>query len=281
MEEEPFIKELLHALNAQSQILFLLMAMLLILIIVLIVSQIIQLLSTKHIFKVQAEQFNKTLDIIKTLPNLLPPPNSSRDKLVVNMPGMLPTDTEQGKQEILDLADKCVEIGEKIDAHTDRRNNSKLISELVYKISTRLNLDNETCTLYFCAAMVYDIGFLDVPEEYFRAEILNTSERKILKAHVKRGKDHLNFVSDRHRIYFEEACTYHHENQDGTGYPEGLVGDKIPLIARIIHVVESYNSLVNPRSYHKILDKTSAISDLRRQTGRYDTEIIEILASII
>jgi len=278
MEEESFVQELIKALNAQSQILFLLLALLLILIIILIASQIIQILSTRSIFKGQNEQFNKTLDLIKTLPFITSQP---ADRVVVNMPGLLPTDTEQRKKDLIELADKCVVMGEKIDAHTDRRNNSKLISELVYKIATNMKIENELCTLYFCAAMVYDIGFLDVPGEYFRAEILNASEKRVLRAHVKRGKDNLDFVDSKYRLIFEEACTYHHENYDGTGYPDGLKEEKIPLIARIIHVVESYISLINPRTYHKIMDKQSAISELRRQRGVYDLDVIEALAEII
>ena len=276
--EESFVEELLKALSAQSQILFLLMGILLVLILVLIVSQIIQLVSTKNMFKAQNDQFNKTLDVIKSLSFN---PSEDRGRLVVNMPGLLPTDPATAKSELVRLADECVAMGEKIDEHTDRRNNSKLVSELVYKISTKLDLDNETCTLYFCASMVYDIGFLDVPAEYFRAEILNTTEKRILRAHVNHGKDHLGFVDEKYRKTFENASTYHHENIDGTGYPESLKGSSIPLVARIIHVVESYISLINPRSYHKILDKQSAISELQRQKGIYDPEIIEALSSII
>ena len=280
MEEvdESFVHELIKALNAQSQILVLLMVILVFLIIALIVSQIIQLFSSNKILKVQAQQFNQTLEVIKTIAYALPP---DRDPLVINMPGLLPTDNLTVQNDLADLADQCVRIGEEIDRHTDRRNNSKLVSELVYKISCQLDLDKETCALYFCAAMVYDIGFLDAPQEYFRAEILNTSEKRILRAHILHGKRNLNFVKEKYRKTFIDACTYHHENLDGTGYPEGRKGDEIPLISKIIHVVESYISLINPRNYHKILDKQSAIEELYRQKGIYDADIIKALSNII
>ena len=73
----------------------------------------------------------------------------------------------------------------------------------------------------------------------------------------------------------------HHENMDGSGSPEGLAGEQIPLGARIVHVVESYVSLVSSRGYHHALGRRRAIGELRHQGRLYDQQVVEALASVL
>jgi len=68
---------------------------------------------------------------------------------------------------------------------------------------------------------------------------------------------------------------------DGTGYPSGLKGTEIPQIAKIIHVVETFISLISRRSYREIFDKESAVQELKNHPELYDKEIVEILDSIV
>ena len=67
----------------------------------------------------------------------------------------------------------------------------------------------------------------------------------------------------------------------GTGYPAGVQGDKIPLIARIIHVVESFIALISRRNYHGIFDKESAIKELMARPNFYDQKIVDVLDSLV
>jgi HD-GYP domain-containing protein (c-di-GMP phosphodiesterase class II) len=60
---------------------------------------------------------------------------------------------------------------------------------------------------------------------------------------------------------------YHHENWDGSGYPEGLKGDNIPLSASIIHVADSYDAMTSQRSYRKPMSSTAAIEEIKRMSG--------------
>ena len=96
-----------------------------------------------------------------------------------------------------------------------------------------------------------------------------------------RFADFLDFVPQKYYTLFAEASTLHHENINGTGYPEGLKAAEIPQLPRILHVVESYVSLVKSRSYHKILNKKDAIAELKRRSGIYDPDIISILETLI
>lgn len=192
-----------------------------------------------------------------------------------------PEMTAEEKDELRNLALKCEKLGEKIDKATNRKNNSKNVSELVYKLAVRLGLNQNSAKIYFCAAMVYDAGFLALPENLLKSENLSEEQRKILQSHVEKYSDYLGFVPKKYWRTFEKAAKYHHENIDGSGYPEGLRGKNIPQVARLIRVAESYVSLVSLRSYKKICDKESAVKELESKPEFYDTEVANALDSIV
>ncbi len=188
-------------------------------------------------------------------------------------------DTE--KEELKQLAIRCEDLGAKIDMVSRRKNNSKNVSELVYKLSIELGFNQNTAMLYFCAAMVYDAGFLSVPEEILSAETLTDEQREIIKDHVNNSSEYYDFVPQKYLNIFEDAARYHHENEDGSGYPDGIKSDEIPQIAKIIHVVESYNSLISRRNYKQIKDKESAIEELLAKNNMYDEAVVKALDSIV
>lgn len=189
------------------------------------------------------------------------------------------TDAEQS--ELKKLAVECEKLGEEIDKITDRKNNSKNVSELVYKLARKLGLNHNSAKLYFCAAMVYDAGFKALPENLLKSENLSDEQRKLLQTHVEKFESYLGFVPKKFWKVFEEASKYHHENMDGSGYPEGLKGNAIPQVARLIHVAESYNSLISLRNYKQITDKESAVRELESKPKLYDSEVVKMLAVIL
>lgn len=192
-----------------------------------------------------------------------------------------PEETPEEKEEMRELATKCEDLGAKIDQATGRKNNSKNVSELVYKIAMRLGLTQARAMVYFCASMVYDAGFLAVDEELLRAETITDEEYKEIQKHVSLADEYLQFVPKRYWDVFEDAAKYHHENMDGTGKPEGLKGDKIPEIARIIRVVDSFIALSSKRSFRGGIDKDSAIEKLETEPFIYDQDVIRVLKDII
>lgn len=189
--------------------------------------------------------------------------------------------SEEDQEELKQLAIKCEEIGAKIDAATGRKNNSKNVSELVYKLSMALGLPQGMSMLYFCAAMIYDAGFLGIDPELLSATNLTDEQKAALNEHVKLAEKHLDFVPKKFWTVFEDAAMKHHENMDGSGYPNGLKGDDIPQIARLIHVVESYVSLSSKRNYRQTMDKETAIAKLREQPELYDSTVVDVLEQIV
>ena len=203
----------------------------------------------------------------------------SSPRVTASLPDVELTDSEH--QELKKLAAKCKEIGAKIDLYTSRKNNSKNVSEMVFKIANGLELNSYESMLYFCAAMVYDIGFLSVNSSLLTSESLSDEEKYQIRSHVNLGADKIDFVPEKYRSVFLDAILMHHENMDGTGYPAGVQGEKIPLIARIIHVVESFIALISRRNYHGIFDKESAIKELRTRPNFYDQKIVDVLDSLV
>ncbi|MCK9169522.1 MAG: hypothetical protein M0P01_03835 [Treponema sp.] len=192
-----------------------------------------------------------------------------------------PEETSEEKAEMRDLAAKCEDLGAKIDQATNRKNNSKNVSELVYKLAMALGLRQREAMVFFCASMVYDAGFLAVNQDLLSAETLTDAERSQLKQHVNMADKYLQFVPKRYWEVFADAANKHHENMDGSGYPDGLKGDAIPQIARLIRVAESYISLSSKRSYHEINDKETAIAKLKEEPDMYDPDVVAALESII
>ena len=189
--------------------------------------------------------------------------------------------TEEDQEELKQLAIKCEEIGAKIDAATGRKNNSKNVSELVYKLSMALGLPQGMSMLYFCASMIYDAGFLGIDPELLSATNLTDEQKQALNEHVKLAEKHLEFVPKKFWEVFEDAAVKHHENIDGSGYPNGLKGDEIPQIARLIRVAETFVSLSSKRNYRETMDKETAIAKLREQPQFYDQTVVEVLDQIV
>ena len=191
------------------------------------------------------------------------------------------TFSEEDEEELKQLAVKCEEIGQQIDNVTGRKNNSKNVSELVYKLSVQLGLPQGMAMLNFCAGMIYDAGFLAIDPDLLVATQLTEEEKAAMKEHVNLAEKHLEFVPKKYWSVFEDAATKHHENIDGTGYPHGLKGDEIPQIARLIRVAESYVSLSSKRSYRGAMDKETAVNTLKEQPGFYDQEVVDALDKIV
>lgn len=188
---------------------------------------------------------------------------------------------ENSKRKFLELQNACIELGERIDRATGRKRNSKKVSELVFKLCKVSGIDDELSLIYYCAAMVYDAGFLSVPRNILQGEHLTIKERYEVRSHVQKAGEYFTFIPEDVRRIFLDAAEFHHENADGKGYLAGLAGTKIPLIARFIRVAESYISLISTRSYKKIMDADAALAELQKKKGIYDTKILALLEKVI
>jgi putative nucleotidyltransferase with HDIG domain len=125
-------------------------------------------------------------------------------------------------------------------------------------------------------AVLHDIGKVGIPENILnKSGPLNPDEWETMKSHVKFGAKILDPLKPLSRI--REMVLHHHEFFDGSGYPDALVGDQIPLGARIIAIADAYDTITSDRTYKKARHATDALSELERcANAQFDAEIVEI-----
>ena len=117
------------------------------------------------------------------------------------------------------------------------------------------------------AALLHDIGKIGVPEDVLNKEgPLEEGERKKMQLHTVVGATILQPIQDLGEVI--KGVKYHHERYDGGGYPEGLKGDEIPLIAAIISTADTFDAMTSDRPYRKSLTQEEAIAEIKRISGK-------------
>jgi len=140
------------------------------------------------------------------------------------------------------------------------------------KIAQKLGLSKERIELIRKGALIHDIGKLGIPESILgKKSRLTSKEYQIIQEHVKIGAE---IISQSETLKSTVALIYHHhERYDGSGYPDGLKGDEIPLTAQIIAISECYDALRSDRPYRKALSSVQAMDVLNQETqqGKWDS----------
>jgi HD-GYP domain-containing protein (c-di-GMP phosphodiesterase class II) len=101
-----------------------------------------------------------------------------------------------------------------------------------------------------------------------------------MRAHVRVGHDLLRNVPALHDV--AEVVLHHHEHYDGSGYPDGMSGDEIPMPARIVAVADAYCAMITRRSYKEAYSESDARAELRRCSGtQFDPEIVDAFLAVL
>ena len=146
---------------------------------------------------------------------------------------------------------------------------------LTMLIGRRLHLENDQLREAGLAALFHDIGMLVIPKELLtRAGPLTNNEYEIIQRHAVYGADMLAESPVLRGI--APIVRAHHERIDGSGYPFGLDGTRIPLIARIVSVCDAYDAMINTQRFRTTRSVEPAIETLERYAGLYwDRRIVE------
>ncbi|HTA78509.1 MAG TPA: HD domain-containing phosphohydrolase [Terracidiphilus sp.] len=154
--------------------------------------------------------------------------------------------------------------------HCDR------LSSYSEALGRRLGLPGELCVALRRAGVVHDVGKIGVPEHVLlKKGPLTEEEWAIMEQHPATGERICHPLrSFRHVL---PIIRHHHEKLDGTGYPDGLRGEEIPLTARILQVTDIYDALVTDRPYRAALSHESAIEIMRNEAARgwWDSHLID------
>ena len=156
---------------------------------------------------------------------------------------------------------------------------SILFPDLVSRILDKLCATEEDKKSAIYVSVCYDLGLVSIDEAVMKKKKLTSSELRSVKAHPYTTVallDSLEFPDN-----VKKAILHHHERYDGRGYPDGLTGDKIPFIARVIAVVDAFNALIEDRPYHSAIKKSEAMTEIRNGSGSlYDPLVVKALEEV-
>jgi HD-GYP domain-containing protein (c-di-GMP phosphodiesterase class II) len=157
-----------------------------------------------------------------------------------------------------------------------------MVTVLSLRIGIRLNLSSEQLLELGIASLFHDVGSAFLPLSLLnRPGKLTDEEFDMVKEHVKKGAEYLerNFSLS---PAMSQGVLQHHENYDGTGYPNGLRRKNISLYGRIIAVCDVYDALVSKRAFRAAMYPVAALDVLQQQSDRkFDPDIVDVLDSII
>lgn len=154
--------------------------------------------------------------------------------------------------------------------HSDR------VSAICVKIGKVMKLDLEALKELEVAGLLHDIGKIAISDDVLnKPGKLTEFEYDEIKKHPEIGYQILKSVDAYSSL--AEYVLSHHERQDGNGYPRGLTGNNIPLIAKIITLADAVEAMTSDRPYRKALSEEEIISELRAHSGtQFDPELVEI-----
>lgn len=164
--------------------------------------------------------------------------------------------------------------------HTER------VTNISVEIAKRLSYGNKKeytekflDSLRF-GALLHDIGKIGVPESILNKQgPLTPEEMEKMRQHTLLGSTILQPITELGDTIL--AVKYHHERFDGSGYPEGLKGNEIPIQAAIISVADAYDAMTSDRPYRKGLSREQALAELRKSSGtQFDPRVVNVLCEL-
>ena len=184
------------------------------------------------------------------------------------------------------LRDRATEAMESLAAAVDARDtytagHSRRVQEIAISIGRGLALDESELESLSFAALFHDIGKLAVPDDVLlKPGPLDARDWWVVRRHSEAGEriiGHLGFLADA-----TPAIRHHHEHFDGSGYPDGLRGQEIPVGARILHVADAFDSMTTNRVYRPALSLDETLAELRRGKGsQFCPKCVAVLENLI
>jgi putative nucleotidyltransferase with HDIG domain len=147
------------------------------------------------------------------------------------------------------------------------RGHSERVASLSVEIGRELGLDGAQLTALEYAGILHDIGKIGVPEQLLRKPgRLTPEEVTLVRSHAPVGAEIVEGIEFLHGA--EPAIRHHHERWDGTGYPDGLAGEAIPLVARIVNAADTWDACTSERPYQRAYSAPEVVAILASLRGR-------------
>jgi HD-GYP domain-containing protein (c-di-GMP phosphodiesterase class II) len=162
-------------------------------------------------------------------------------------------------------------------AHCDRT------CALCVQTGRMFGLSSQDLAVLRRAAELHDIGKMGIPDRVLlKPGRLDDEELAVMRTHSRRGHDMLASIQDARVAPIATIVLHHHEAIDGNGYPEGLRGEDIPVLARILSIVDSYDAIASVRPYHAPKSHVEVMRMLHEEQGRkYDPYVLATFSKIV
>jgi putative two-component system response regulator len=159
------------------------------------------------------------------------------------------------------------------DPYTARH--SMRVTRLSLLLADGLGLTSDEKYVLELSAWMHDVGKIGVPDHILtKGSPLTKSEFEIMKIHAQKGGEIVGQIEELTRV--ADVIRHHHERLDGRGYPDGLRGEAIPLLSRVILIADSYEAMTSNRSYRTGVGRGYAFEELRRHSGtQFDPDLVE------
>jgi putative nucleotidyltransferase with HDIG domain len=151
---------------------------------------------------------------------------------------------------------------------------SKRVAYLARRLAERMGMDQKTIRIVEVAGILHDVGKIGISDAILnKPDKLNHEEITIIRTHSELSAQIISSTSLKEIIPYVRA---HHERWDGQGYPDGLKGEEIPLIARLLAVADSFDAMTSDRPYRNSLGIEVALDEIKRCAGtQFDPMVVE------
>ena len=197
--------------------------------------------------------------------------------------GELTSEMDRYIGNIKDLTVEVMEaLAKTIDAK-DKYTNGHSLRVAIYSrmIAIKLGLSNEDQEKIYYMGLMHDIGKIAIPLEIINKPTkLTDEEYEVIKTHPVKGYEILSEIKSLPELI--TGARWHHERYDGKGYPDGISGEEIPFLARIIAVADSYDTMTSNRSYRKYLPQDVVRAEIEKNVGtQFDPKAAKAMLEII
>ena len=177
--------------------------------------------------------------------------------------------TLEGWAEALELRDK------------ETKGHSERVTGMTLELARILGVPEDEIVHVRRGALLHDIGKMGIPDDILlKPGKLTEEEFEVIKKHPGYARQMLSKIK-----FLQPALDipyYHHERWDGSGYPEGLKGEEIPLAARIFAIVDVWDAMTSDRPYRKAIDEEEVLEHIRQQSGRhFDPQVVDAFFQLI
>jgi diguanylate cyclase (GGDEF)-like protein len=184
-----------------------------------------------------------------------------------------------GERQVLDIAMTLVEAMEAKDPYI--KEHLRAVSSLAQRIGRGIPLPEEQMETLANGALLHDVGKIGIPDRILQKSVSLTEEEYAeIKRHPVLGVGILTPIKELAPAL--PIVKHHHERFDGKGYPDGLAGEEIPLIARIVSVADAFDSMIRARPYGYGVSRRSALEEIEDNSGtQFDPSVVGVLLQVM